>query len=232
MSQVIKIGIIGDFNPQFKPHLVTNETLEHAAQSLSVSLEMKWIPTLELEKNAQKLEQFDAIYCSPGSPYQSLHGALNGIRFARERKMPFIGCCAGFQHVVMEYAQNIIGYSDAASEEYDPEAATLFITKFACSIAGQKLKIRVKSDTRAFQIYGREEITEHYYCSFGLNPTFQQEIDRAGLRISGIDDIGEARIVELPDHRFFVATLYVPELFGSAKYPHPLIKNYLEAVLI
>jgi CTP synthase (UTP-ammonia lyase) len=93
MNQTIKVGIIGDFNPDLQFHTATNEALKHAATSLSLALDFQWVPTESLEDKSErkKLEQFDALWCSPGSPYKSMAGALQGIRFARERGRPFIG---------------------------------------------------------------------------------------------------------------------------------------------
>ena len=91
MKQSVKIGIIGDFNPDYPSHIATNEAINHAGDALGVSVEAQWLPTKALEKQPATLEQFDALWCSPGSPYQSMEGALKAIRFAREQDYPFLG---------------------------------------------------------------------------------------------------------------------------------------------
>jgi len=93
MNQVIKVGIIGDYDPNRRYHIATNEALEHAATALSVSLASSWIPTQSLAKGsvATTLRPFHALWCAPGSPYQSMAGALQAIQFAREQRWPFIG---------------------------------------------------------------------------------------------------------------------------------------------
>jgi CTP synthase (UTP-ammonia lyase) len=93
MNQTIKVGIIGDYNPDLQFHRATNEALEHAARALSSALDFQWLPTRSLEDKSElkNLEHFDALWCSPGSPYNSMAGALQGIRFARERGWPFVG---------------------------------------------------------------------------------------------------------------------------------------------
>jgi CTP synthase (UTP-ammonia lyase) len=233
MTQKLKVGIVADWNPEFRPHQVVNEVLQHAAQSLGIQVETIWLPTELLdEKPAEmKFRECDAIWGGPGSPYKSLSGALNGIRFARENDYPFIGTCAGFQHVVVEYARNVLGVKNATSAEYDSSASQLLVSPLACSLAGKTFQINVKRDTRAHQIYQQETITEHYYCNYGLNPQFQTEIQNVGLLISGIDETNEARILELPKHRFFIATLFVPQLFTNGSDPHPLIAAYLKAAI-
>lgn len=93
MYQAIKVGIIGDYNPDLRFHSATNEALRHAAKALSLALDFKWLPTQSLEDQSEwkNLEHFDALWCSPGSPYKSMDGALQAIRFARETGRPFIG---------------------------------------------------------------------------------------------------------------------------------------------
>lgn len=91
MKQSVKIGIIGDFNPDYPSHIATNEAINHAGDALGISVDVQWLPTKALEKQPAPLEQFDALWCSPGSPYQSMAGALKAIRFAREKDYPFIG---------------------------------------------------------------------------------------------------------------------------------------------
>ena len=93
MHKSLSIGIIGDFNPANNSHLATNAALQHAAGALSVTVEPAWVPTQLLadDRYALRLQGYDALFCAPGSPYISLVGALNGIRFARQHGKPFVG---------------------------------------------------------------------------------------------------------------------------------------------
>ena len=88
----MRIGILGDFNPEFRSHHATNDSLQHAAAKLDMPVESSWIPTPSLlEPEAQKiLESFDGLWASPGSPYKSFEGMLKGIEFARRRDWPFV----------------------------------------------------------------------------------------------------------------------------------------------
>ena len=91
MSKTVRVAIIGDFNPKFDHHLATDESLRHAAAVLSIQVEPHWVSTEKLDQDAAKqLKPFDAIWCSSGSPYRSMQGAINGIRFARENDWPFV----------------------------------------------------------------------------------------------------------------------------------------------
>ncbi len=90
MGQRLDIGVIGDFDPSSSSHSATNAALDHAAAALERSATVSWLPTLGLEgEPVPGLERFDGLWCSPGSPYRSMAGALAGIRFARERGRPF-----------------------------------------------------------------------------------------------------------------------------------------------
>jgi CTP synthase (UTP-ammonia lyase) len=237
MARQLQIGIIGDYDAEALTHRVTHEAIDHAAAALDVHARVRWVATADLATAdlangvGDLLDGFDALWCAPGSPYRSLEGALAGIRYARESRLPFLGTCAGFQHVVLEYARNVIGFVDAQHAEYDPAASHLFINQLACSLVGKKMTIILKPSSRAYGYYGRSEVMEQYYCRFGLNPTYQPLIEAQGLHIAGYDTDGEARIVELPDHPFYLATLFLPQLDSTAAQPHPLISAYLSSAL-
>jgi CTP synthase (UTP-ammonia lyase) len=93
MDKPLKIGIIGDFDPNRRSHVATNKALNHAAKVLSAVLDIVWLPTQQLEDEFDEmgLKNFDALLCAPGSPYKSMSGALRAIRFSREQDWPFIG---------------------------------------------------------------------------------------------------------------------------------------------
>lgn len=232
MARRISVGVIGDFDPEFPPHRATNSGLEHAAAALGVEIDVRWHGTEALagaDLTGTLVE--DALWCAPGSPYRSLEGALRGVRFARERNLPLLGTCGGFQHIVLEYARNVLGFADAQHAEYDPYASELFIAELACSLAGTEMAVSLAPGSRAAGFYGRTETTERYYCNFGLNPEHQRRLDEGGLRVVGVDRDGEARVLELPGRRFFVATLFVPQLGSAPGAPHPLIVAYLRVAL-
>lgn len=105
------------------------------------------------------------------------------------------------------------------------------IGKLACSLVGTTQAIHILPGTLAHRVYGKTEAVESFRCSYGLNPGYRDRIDRGGFSISGVGSNGEARMVELSGHRFFVATLYLPQLSSREGVPHPLIVAYLGAAL-
>ena len=225
----MQVGIIGDYDPERPSHKATDEALRHCAIRLGIGLKFRWLPTEALERDAdQSIGHFDGFFCAPGSPYKSKKGALNAIRFARENGYPFLGTCGGFQHAVIEYAQNELGLTDARHAEDDPGESNLFITALSCSLMGETRKIRISPGSRAYQIYGQAEVEERYNCNFGLNPGYQELLDRHGFKVAGTDGNGEARILELPKSRFYIATLFQPQLSSSPLNPHKLMVAFLD----
>lgn len=221
----VLIGVIGDFDPGLEPHTAIDTAVQHAADGLGVEAEVRWLDTPDVE--TLDLGDFDALWCAPGGPYRSLDGALRGIRFARERDVPFLGTCGGFHHVVIEYALGVLGRAEAQHAEYDPDASELFVTPLPCSLSGQTMSVGLEPGSRAAELYGRDETTERYYCSFGLNPERRDELHDGGLRVSGTDQDGEVRVLEIPELGFFVATLFVPQVGSAPGAPHPLIAAYV-----
>jgi CTP synthase (UTP-ammonia lyase) len=124
-----------------------------------------------------------------------------------------------------------MGIQDAEHEETAPSAPTLFISKLACSLVGQTQAIRIMAGSRAHQAYGQPEVREQFSCNYGLNPKFRDKLGRGQLKITGIDLDGEVRIVELSNHPFYVATLFLPQISSRPGSPHPLIVAYLRAAL-
>jgi CTP synthase (UTP-ammonia lyase) len=230
MSGKVTIAIVGDHDPSSVTHRATDASLDHAAAALGLDLAHRWVPTPDLAEGARHALAGDAgVWIAPGSPYASMTGALAAIRLAREEGVPLIGTCGGFQHVVVEFARTVLGFEDAQHAEYDPYASTLFVTPLSCSLAGQTLRVRLEAGSRAAEAYGATEVEERYYCDFGLNPRHQALLHARGLRVAGADEDGEARVVELRDHPFFVATLFVPQTGSAPGRPHPLVAAFVRA---
>jgi CTP synthase (UTP-ammonia lyase) len=230
MPKKILVGVIGDFRPTYETHTATNLAFKHSADHLGVVVNVEWLPTPSFDRNVEeRMERFDAFLCAPGSPYESSEGALNGIRFVRENDRPFLGTCGGCQHAIIEFARNRMGIKDAEHAEEHPDATNLFVTPLTCSLVGKVEEVKVLAGTRASKVYDAPRTREKFYCNYGLNPTRRVEIEKAGLRVSGLDASGEVRIFELPNARFFFATLFVPQATSTPEHPHPMISGLISS---
>jgi CTP synthase (UTP-ammonia lyase) len=131
-----------------------------------------------------------------------------------------------------------MGIADADSAEHATSSQNLIIAPVTCPVPDRRAgapklsgacKLRIKPGSRLAAIYGACEIEEEYFCNFEVNPAYRERFEVAGLCLTAFDDRGELRAVELPDHPFFVATLYQPQLSSTGERPHPLIVEFVAA---
>jgi CTP synthase (UTP-ammonia lyase) len=123
----------------------------------------------------------------------------------------------------------VLGLAGADHEESAPGASLLLISKLSCSLVGQHKPVRFSAGSQIHRIYGADTAVEEFACNYGFNEAFAGHFDGADLRMVARDEDGTARVVELPSHRFFIATLYVPQVLSRPGAPHPLIAAYLQA---
>lgn len=246
MNDLVAIAIVGDFNGAFPGHVTLAPAIAHAAQKHGLDARVEWIPTRVVKKQnvTRVLDGFHSLIVAPGSPYESFDGALAAIEFGRTGARPCFGSCAGFQHVLIEYARNVLGLADAHSAEYDTDSRNVVVVPVSCPVPNRpagaprlsgavecpETTIRILPGTRAAEIYKCEKVVEEYFCNYESNPAFQSRFDAAGLRLSGVGPHGEARIVEIPSHRWFLATLFQPQRATAPGRPHPIFVAYLNAV--
>lgn len=243
MSDAVRIGILGDFNPEFRSHHATNDSLQHAARKLKMKVESEWIPTPSLtgQESDKILERFDGLWASPGSPYKSFDGMLKGIEFARRRNWPFLATCGGFQYTLIEFARNVLGIADADSAENNSGSKNVVIYPVACAapnrkedapkLSGAIPEIRLRPGSYLQSFYGKnvETVTEEFFCNFEVNPEFEWSTMEAGFPVVARGPAGEIRAIESPSLLFFVATLFQPQLSSKEKKPHPVILAFVQA---
>jgi CTP synthase (UTP-ammonia lyase) len=243
VSDSVRIGILGDFNAEFRSHHATNESLQHAARKLNITVESEWLPTpaLTLPGAEKTLESFDGLWAAPGSPYKSFDGMLKGIEFARRRDWPFLGTCGGFQYAFIEFARNVLDIKDADSAENNSGSKNIVIYPVACAVPGgsdgaHKLSgaipgIRLRPGSYLQSFYGKdaEAATEEFICNFEINPEFEWMTMEAGFPVVARGAEGEIRAIESPAHRFYLATLFQPQLSSTEKNPHPIVLAFVQA---
>ena len=243
MSEAVRIGILGDFNPEFRSHHATNESLQHVAAKLNLPVESAWISTPSvLEPNAQKmLESFDGIWAAPGSPYESFDGMLKGIEFARRRDWPFLGTCGGFQYTLIECARNVLGIKDADTAENNSGSKNIVIYPVACAVpdraedapklSGAIPEIRLRPGSYLQSFYMKDTVVEEFFCNFEVNPDYEWAAMEAGFPVVARGPQGEIRAIESPTHLFYIATLFQPQLSSKPKKPHPLVLAFVQAAM-
>jgi CTP synthase (UTP-ammonia lyase) len=228
VPNAVLVGLVGDHNLSVPAHRAIPLALQRAADRASVDLRSEWVPTEEVT-SPERIDSFDGLWCVPASPYRSMAGALLAIRYARESRVPFIGTCGGFQHAVIEYAQNVLGWSDAAHAETNPNGARTVISPLSCGLLEGEGAIRFLPGTKLMAAYGVRETAAEYLCRFGLNPEFRAALVSGPLREAALDETGDLRAVELSEHPFFVATLFQPERAALSGRPVPIAEAFLKA---
>ena len=224
----LHIALVGDHDPHITAHRAIPIALEQAGKQTGHAIRFQWLAT-ELIADHSLLNDFNGVWCVPGSPYRNEDGALRAIRSAREQRRPFLGTCGGFQHAVLEYARNVMGWSDAAHGETAPEAERVLLTPLSCALVETIDSLQLEADSLIARAYGRQTVFEGYHCRFGVNPQFERDLLGERLHAVARDSIGDLRAVELLDHPFFVATLFQPERAALEGRVPPLVRAFVEA---
>ncbi|WP_454864430.1 CTP synthase C-terminal region-related (seleno)protein [Pseudomonas rhizophila] len=224
----LHFALVGDYDPQITAHRAIPIALELASKQTGHHIGFQWLGT-DLITDSAVLNGFDGVWCVPGSPYRNENGALQAIRFAREQRRPFLGTCGGFQHAVLEYARNVMGWADAAHGETAPEAERALLTPLSCALIETIDCLELDADSLIAKAYGRLKVFEGYRCSFGVNPQFERDLLSDRLHAVARDSAGNLRAVELADHPFFVATLFQPERAALEGRVPSLVSAFIEA---
>jgi CTP synthase (UTP-ammonia lyase) len=237
----VRIGILGDYDPKSPTLPAIEKSLQHASAQLDLPVEAEWIATTSIlvPEAHKKLERFDGLWAAPGSPYKSPDGMLTGIEFARQRDWPFLGTCGGFQYALIECVRNVLGIKDADSAENNSGSKNIIIYPVACAAPGRakgapKLsgsipEIRLRPGSYLQSFYGQDAVSEEFFCNFEVNPDYEWAAMEAGFPVVARGSQGEIRAIESPTHRFYVATLFQPQLSSQPGKPHPLVLAFVQA---
>jgi CTP synthase (UTP-ammonia lyase) len=228
-----KIGIIGDFNPAYYTHLAVNDSINHISEVIDKEFSCDWIHTSVLRANSTDLiARYRGLWMASGTPYANMQGALDVIKFARENNIPLLAICGGFQHMIIEYARNVLGIKNAENEENSPGAENLIIKSLPCSLIGQSEELTiVDKNSITYRSLGKSNFTGSYHCRFGLNPEYKGIIDDGGLKVVVENDNHEVRGCELKSNGFFVGSLFQPQLHSIKGNPDPLLLSFFKFAL-
>ncbi|WP_158822734.1 CTP synthase [Granulicella sp. S156] len=231
MSLQYSIALVGDYDSSVPAHQAIPLALDLASTHHGTRFHATWVPTVTIQQAEKDLESYQGVWCVPASPYQNTQGALSAIRFARERNVPFLGTCGGFQHALLEYAQNVLGMIDAAHAEMNPESSHLLIAPLSCSLVETQAELLLEPDSILSRSYGTPRIVEGYRCSYGPNPEYEHTLFTGDLWATARGLEGEVRAGELRNHPFFVGTLFQPERRALKGELPPLVRDFTKAIL-
>jgi CTP synthase (UTP-ammonia lyase) len=224
-----RIAILGDYCKGSLTHDATNQAFNIVFQDCGIDAEYHWVG--QAEQRDFSLDGYHGCLVATGAPPADMNLMLRIVKQARIERIPLLGTCGGFQAVALEFARNVLGLSNATHEELDPEAECLFITKLSCSLKGLVMNVELFEGTLAQSLYGRTTTEENYFCSLGINPLFEKRLSSSELVISGVDRDGLIRCIEVKNHPFYLATLFVPQVACLPGSPHPVIKGFVDACI-
>lgn len=246
----VHIGIIGKYFTTGDFHLEDSyvcviEAIKHAAWSEGRKPVIEWFDAETLEQEGmESLADLDGIIVPQGWGSRGSNGKVKTIQYARENKVPYLGLCYGMQHVVIEYARNVLGLPEANSEEVDPNTPdpVVHIMEYQKELIAQKkyggtirlgaYPCKVVPGTKLYKAYGSEEVSERHRHRYEFNNAYREQLEEAGLIISGTSPDGSlVEAVEIADHPYFVATQFHPELKSRPLDPHPLFVGLIQAAV-
>lgn len=237
----IEIGIIGKYIELKDAYKSIAEAFIHAGAANECQVQIRWIHSEEIDEEnvAEHFKGLAGVLVAPGFGERGIEGKITAIRFARENKVPFLGICLGMQCAVIEFARNVLGFTDAHSTEMSPETkypvihlqegqktvtnkgGTMRLGAYPCEVAAGSL---------ARSIYGKSQISERHRHRYEFNNNYLKDFEAAGMLASGINpDNKLVEIVEIPNHPWFLGVQFHPEYKSTVDIPHPLFLAFIKA---
>jgi CTP synthase len=242
-TEEINIGLVGKYVALPDAYKSIIEAFVHSGAVNECKVNVRWISSEEItEENARKLlKDLHGILVAPGFGERGIEGKISAIKVAREDGMPFFGICLGMQCAVIEFARNVMGYTEAASTEVNPNTKHPFIDMMedqkGIKEKGGTMRLgaydcSIKKSSKAYQAYGKSLISERHRHRYELNNKYLAEMEKAGMSATGVNPkTGLAEIVEIKKHPWFLGTQFHPELKSTVLNPHPLFVKFIRAAM-
>ncbi len=239
----VNIAIVGKYIKLEDSYISVIESLYHAgfANNVKVKVQLVDSETITKENVAEKLSRFDGVVVPGGFGNRGIEGKIETIKYVRENKIPFLGICLGMQMAVVEFARNVLKLKDANSAEFDENTKNPLIhimeEQKGIDKKGGTMRLGaypcvLKEGTLASKVYGKSEISERHRHRFEYNNDYREKLEKAGLKISGTSPDGLlVEIVEIPEHPYFIAGQFHPELKSRPNNPAPLFVGLIKACL-
>ncbi|TFH73089.1 CTP synthase [Gammaproteobacteria bacterium LSUCC0112] len=251
-DQEVTIAIVGKYMELLDAYKSLIEAVSHAGIQTRTRVNVKYIDSSDIKVHGTHLlEGVHAILVPGGFGMRGVEGKILTVQYARENKIPYLGICLGMQVAVIEYARNLAGLTDAHSTEFKPESkdpVVALISEWVTadgaveqrdehSDMGGTMRLgaqqcRLVPGSTAHTCYGQDVITERHRHRYEVNNNYLEQLQAAGLQITGRSMDGElVEMIEVPDHPWFVACQFHPEFTSTPRDGHPLFTGFVKAAL-
>lgn len=242
-TEEVHIGLVGKYVQLQDAYKSITESLSHAAAYNDRKLRLRTILSdkINAENVAQELSGLDGVIIAPGFGTRGIEGKIEAIRHCRENDIPTLCICLGMQMMAIEFARNVLGYSDANSTEMDPHTTHNVVDMMADQKnilnMGGSMRLgaypcHLINGTLAHRIYGKDDIEERHRHRFEFNNDYLDEFERAGMVSAGINrDSYLVEILENKNCRWFIGTQFHPEYRSTVLNPHPLFMSFIKAAM-
>jgi CTP synthase len=237
----VKIALVGKYVELQDAYMSVREALKHAALANDVEVEIGWVHSVNLEKDKgwDIVQNADGIVVPGGFGSRGIEGKIMAARYAREKKIPYLGLCLGMQVMSIEFARRVLNLEDANSTEFDrgTEAPVidLMIDQRSISDMGGTMRLGLypcvlQKGTKAAEAYGVAQVDERHRHRFEFNNAYRADFEKAGMVFSGMSPDGKlVEIAELADHPYMVGSQFHPEFLSRPMRPHPLFVGLMKA---
>ncbi len=237
----VKIALVGKYVELQDAYMSVREALKHAALANDVEVEIGWVHSVNLEKDKgwDIVQGADGIVVPGGFGSRGIEGKIMAARYAREKKVPYLGLCLGMQVMSIEFARRVLNLEDANSTEFDRSTEApvidLMIDQRSISDMGGTMRLGLypcvlQKGTRAAAAYGVPQVDERHRHRFEFNNAYRSEFEKAGMVFSGMSPDGKlVEIAELADHPYMIGSQFHPEFLSRPMRPHPLFVGLMKA---
>ena len=242
-KEKIRLGIVGKYVELHDAYMSVRESLNHAGISNNIDIEIEWIYSGDLEKRKgwDRLETVSGIVVPGGFGPRGVEGKILAARWAREKKIPYLGLCLGMQVMCIEFGRHILKSDEANSTEFDQKTKhpiiSLLPDQHGLSDMGGTMRLgsypcKLGEGTRAFTAYGLPSVDERHRHRWEFNNAYRQSFEENGMVFSGQSPDGRlVEIAEIKDHPFMVGSQFHPEFKSRPNRPHPLFHAFVAASL-
>lgn len=238
----VSVALVGKYVELRDAYMSVRESLKHAALAAGVEVHIEWVHSADLEKDKgwEIIQKVDGILVPGGFGSRGTEGKIMAARYAREKKVPYLGLCLGMQLMCIEFARNALGLEDANSSEFDRSTQhpviDLMIEQRSITDMGGTMRLGLypcvlQPGSKAAAAYGVEQVEERHRHRWEFNNSYLAAYEQAGMVFSGMSPDGKlVEIAELKDHPYMVGSQFHPEFLSRPNRPHPLFVGFMKAV--